>query len=66
LERRIRAHSLTVENNDGEVLEEWRWHRRKWVQADAIASRNGVPLLPVRHSEEITLDTVNALRDEDT
>ena len=65
IERGIAAHSLTIENTDGDILEEWRWRRRKWMKVDPIAPRNGVPRMPIRGSGPVTLDIVNALRDEE-
>ena len=35
LERRIPAHSLLIEDEEGNVVEHWLWRRNKWVEQNA-------------------------------
>jgi hypothetical protein len=39
---------------------------RQGMQRPSAGKRNGIPLLPVRRGSPVTLEIVNALRDEST
>jgi hypothetical protein len=51
------------ERTVGEVISELA--RKSLPPGDQIARRNGFPLLPKRNGPRVTMELVNALRDED-
>jgi hypothetical protein len=70
---RLKALNIAIVSDGRELVpgtqeyERQLWSSAEWLSEEELASmetRNGVPLLPVRRSEVITLDTVNTLRDE--